>query len=63
MNNLRGLLSSRRMSQVPNAMIRELCGVTKGVDESILHWFGHIERMENDRMAKRVCGSTEEEVD
>ena len=35
--------------------IRELCGVTKGVDERIdegvLRWFGHVERMEND--AKR----------
>ena len=38
--------------------IRELCGVTKGVDERIdevmLWWFGHIERMENDSIAKRV---------
>ena len=27
---------------------------SKGVDESILCLFGHIERMENDRIAKRV---------
>ena len=26
----------------------------KGVDESVLHWFGHIERMKNDRIAKRM---------
>ena len=39
--------------------INRLCGVTKGVDErideSVLRWFGHVERMENDRIAMRVC--------
>ena len=43
---------------VPNARIRQLCGVTKGVDEKIdegvFRWFGLVERMENDRIAKRV---------
>ena len=28
--------------------------MTKGVDESILPWFGQVERMGNDRIAKRV---------
>ena len=58
MNNLRGLLSIRRMDRVPNARIRELCGVKKGVDERIvggvLRWFGHMLRIEKDRIAKRV---------
>ena len=32
-----------------------MCGVTKGVNEKIDgRWFGHMERMENDRIAKRV---------
>ena len=31
-----------------------MSGVTKGVDESVLRWFAHFERMENDRIAKRV---------
>ena len=35
LDNLRGLLSIRRMDKVPNAWIRQLCGVTKGVDEKI----------------------------
>ena len=39
------------------AEITELCGVKKGVNERIyegfLWWFGHVERMENDRIAKR----------
>ena len=58
MDNLKGLLDIGRMNIFPNAQIKELCGVTKGVDERIkvciLRWFGHVERMENDRIAKRV---------
>ena len=56
MDNLRGLLGIRRMYRVPNAWIRELCGVKKGLDERIdqgvLQWFGHVERTESDRIAK-----------
>ena len=33
MDNLRGLLGIKRMDRVPSAQIRELCGVTKGVDD------------------------------
>ena len=47
----------RKMDTIPNARIRQLCGETKGVNEKIggdLRWFGHVERMENDRIAKRV---------
>ena len=25
------------------------------IDEGVLRWFGHVERMENDQVAKRVC--------
>ena len=43
---------------MPNARIREFCEVMKGVDERIdeivLLWFGHIERMGYDMIAKRV---------
>ena len=49
---------SLELDRVPNARIRELYGVTKEVDESIdegvLRWFGHVKRMEKDRIAKRV---------
>ena len=31
MANLRGLPDTRRMDKVPNAQIRQLCGVTKGM--------------------------------
>ena len=46
------------MDRIQNERIKKLCGVAKVVDErfdeSVLHWFGHTERMENDRIAKRV---------
>ena len=46
------------MDKLPNARIKQLCRVTKSVDENVdegvLRWFGHVERMENDRTAKRV---------
>ena len=58
MDNLRGLVGIKRMDRVPNARIRKLCGVTKGlyerIDEGVLQWFGHVERMERDRIAMRV---------
>ena len=58
MDNLRGLLGIRIIDKIPNAGIRELCGVMKGVDERIeegvLRWFVHVERMENDRISKMV---------
>ena len=58
MDNLRGLLGIRRIYRVSAARIRELCAVTKGVDqrieEGVLRWFGYVERMENDRIAKVV---------
>ena len=44
-----------------NERIRELCGVMKGVyeriTESILRWFGHGERMQNDWIAVECAGS------
>ena len=58
MDNLRGLLGIRRKDRVPNARIRQLYRVKKGlderIDESLLRWFGHVQRMERDRIAKRV---------
>ena len=58
MDSLRGLLGIRMMDKAPNARIRESCGMTKGIDEwideGVLRWFGHVERMEDNRIAKRV---------
>ena len=58
MDDLRGLLGIRRMDIVPNARIRELCGVKKSldkrIDESVFRWFVHVEKMERGMIAKRV---------
>ena len=57
MDNLTGLLGIRRMNKIPNAQIRDLSGMQKGVEESIegiFRWFFHVERMENDRISKSV---------
>ena len=35
MDSLRGLVGIRKKDKVPNARIRELCWVAKGVDERI----------------------------
>ena len=46
------------MDKVPNARIRQLCRVTKDmdnwIDEGVLRRFGHVKRMGNDRIAKKV---------
>ena len=44
------------MDKVPNAPIRDLSGVTKGVTKRLMKVFsnGRVKRMENDRIAKMV---------
>ena len=57
MENLRGVLSIKRMDRAPNLQICELYGAMKRVDEideGVLRWFGHVKRIEKDRIAKRV---------
>ena len=58
MDNLRGLVGIRKMDKVSNVRLRELYEVTKGVneriDEGALRWFGHVERIENDRIGRRM---------
>ena len=61
MNCLRNICGLRRIDRVSNAEIRRRCGkyvsVGQKMDQSVLRWFGHVERMGNDRMAKRVYES------
>jgi len=58
MDNLRGVLGVRRIDKERNERIREWCGVKKGVNErineSMLRWFGHVERMNESRLVKRM---------
>ena len=58
MDNLRSVLGVRRIDRMRNERIRELCGVEKGINErineSLLSWFGHMERMDVNRLVKRM---------
>ena len=58
MDNFRRLLGVERMDRIQNARVRELCKVTKYVnertDEGVFRWIGYVERMDKDRIAKRV---------
>ena len=62
MDNLRGFLSIRRMDKDPTTRVKELCGVTERIDDGVLWWFSHGEKMENGRIAKsvreRMCGKS-----
>ena len=59
MGKLRGMLDIRKMYRIPNARIKELCGMKKGLDkriyEIVVQWLSHVKRMERDRIA-RVYG-------
>ena len=58
MDNLRGLVGIRMMDRVLKARIWELCGVNKSlderIDEGVLRWFAHAERIEKDKIGKKV---------
>ena len=59
MANLRGLPGIRKTDKVPNALIRELYGVKKNldewIDEGVHRWFSHVEKRERDMIAKSLC--------
>ena len=61
MNCLRNICGLRRIDRVSNVEIRRRCGknvsVSQRMDQGVLRWFGHVERMENERMVKRVYES------
>ena len=53
MDNLRGLLGIRRMDRALNAQIMEVVQSDERIDEGIFQWFNHVERVENDGLARR----------
>merc|ERR1712002_507535 len=61
MNCLRNICGLRRIDRVRNVHIRRICGknvsVSERIDQGILRWFGHVERMGNERLVKRVYDS------
>ena len=61
MECLRNICGVRRVDRVSNVEVRRRCGknvsVGQRMDQGVLRWFGHVERMGDDRMAKRVYES------
>ena len=61
MNCLRNSCGLRRIDRVPNVEFRRRYGknvnVSQRIDQGLLGWFGHVERMGDEKMAKRVYES------
>jgi len=61
MKCLRSMLGVTRRDRVRNEMVRERTGVvrelSRRVDERVLGWFGHVERMNEERLVKRIYGA------
>ena len=55
---LRSLVGESRMDRVRNEEVRRCAGIERelasGADQRVLRWFGHVERMNEYRMARRV---------
>ena len=47
-------LGVRKIDKIRNEFIRNACGVEKGINESILRWFGYVESMDDRRMVKKM---------
>ena len=58
MKCLRGLVGVSRMDRVRNDEMRMRAGIERELasraDQRVLRWFGHVERMDEYRMARRV---------
>ena len=58
MKGLRSLIGVSRMNRVRNKEMRRRAGMERKLasraDERVLRWFGHVERMDEYRMARRV---------
>ena len=58
MKCLRSLVGVRRMGRVSNEEVRRRAGMERELasraDQRVLRWFGHVERMDEYRMARRV---------
>ena len=58
MKCLRSLAGVSRMDRVKNEEVRRRAGIERELasrgDQRVLRWFGHVERMDEHRMARRV---------
>ena len=61
MRCLRSMCGVTRMDRVRNEEVRRRTGVVKGLaeraDQGVLRWFGHVERMEEERLVKKIVRS------
>ncbi len=61
MDYLRRISGIRKIERVRNEEVRNRCGVRKSVEtrigESVLRLYGHIERMDDERVVKRIYSS------
>ena len=62
---LRNICGIRRVDRVRNTLIREKCGcelsVMERIESNVLKWFGHVERMGEERLVKKVYQANGEE--
>ena len=58
MKCLRSLVAVSRMHRVRNEVVRRRAGIERELssraDQRVLRWFGHVERMDEYRIARRV---------
>ena len=58
MKCLRSLVGVSRMDRIRNEVVRMRAGIERELasraDQRVLRWFGHVERMDEYRMARRV---------
>ena len=61
MKCLRGMTGVSQLDRVRNEVVRARTGVRRElaarVDMNVLRWFGHVERMDNDRLLKKVMNA------
>ena len=61
MTGLRAIAKVRRLDRISNRRVRERCGKSKStlrrVEDGMLRWFGHIVRMDDSRLVKKVYNS------
>ena len=61
MRCLRNMCGVTRRDRIRNEEVRRRTGVTRELagraDQCVLRWFGHMERMDDDRLVKRIVKS------
>ena len=61
MKCLRSMTGVSRLDSVRNEVVRARTGVRRElaarVDMNVLRWFGHVERMDNERLLKKVMNA------